>query len=208
MVRALDILGAERRLSEYEALFLSIKLSDTEQNVQEWERPYGDRLPVYQRVSGITSSGFKNYRHFRISKIDRIFPSYRFNNYKNEIFSFLCRKGHLSVAQWLRSLGGLNFHVDNAFRVACVGGHLIIAQRLYSPAEVDIHMRDESAFRCCCWNGNLELAHWLGMMMHFDLHHLSIAVWLYSLGDFSIHAQNDEAFYIPLSFDTWSTASG
>jgi hypothetical protein len=45
IVRCLDILGAERRLSEYEGA-LWIKLRGSTQNESEWERVCGDRLPV------------------------------------------------------------------------------------------------------------------------------------------------------------------
>jgi hypothetical protein len=45
IVRALDILGAERRMIEYEAL-LYMKLIDREKNEKEWEQVCGGRLSV------------------------------------------------------------------------------------------------------------------------------------------------------------------
>ena len=45
LVRALDILGAEERFSEYEAILL-IKLRKTGVDEFELERRYGDRLPI------------------------------------------------------------------------------------------------------------------------------------------------------------------
>jgi hypothetical protein len=45
IVRSMDILGAEMRLSEYEAI-LFLKLKDAIRDVNEWKRIYGERLPV------------------------------------------------------------------------------------------------------------------------------------------------------------------
>jgi hypothetical protein len=45
IVKALDILGAERRLSEYEVV-LYIKWYDLGENKKEFEIRYGERLPV------------------------------------------------------------------------------------------------------------------------------------------------------------------
>jgi hypothetical protein len=45
VVRSLDILGAERRLLEYEAI-LYMKLMEMDKNEEEWERIYGERLPA------------------------------------------------------------------------------------------------------------------------------------------------------------------
>src|SRR5258708_5575801 len=48
-------------------------------------------------------------------------------------FSWNCKNGHLNVAQWLYSLGGVNIHADNeyAFGCSCENGHINVAQWLY-----------------------------------------------------------------------------
>jgi hypothetical protein len=59
---------------------------------------------------------------------------------KEEIFSHLFSEGHLSLTQWLHSLGDVDIHAENddAFRVTCTNGHLSVAQWLYRLGNVNI----------------------------------------------------------------------
>ena len=110
----------------------------------------------------------------KIDQVDKdiIILYYLVDKTNQNKFCWACEKGHLKVAQWLYSLGGVNIHSEDekAFRVACKNGHLEVAQLLYSLGGVNIHIMDESAFRLACKEG-----------------HLEIALWLYSLGDVNIH---------------------
>jgi hypothetical protein len=182
--RALDILGAEKRLSEYEAL-LYMKLKEREENEKEWEKLCEDRLSV-SFVDHV-----KKFANWSLASILGIVGSQRLIEYflsidnsnsrleNDQIFLGLCYIGHLSVAQWLYSLGNMNNHtfIDLTFQSTCSKGHLSVAQWLYSLGDVNIHTEKEYTFRLACSGG-----------------HLSLAQWLYSLGGVNIHAENDEAF--------------
>ena len=197
IVRALDILGADRRLSEYEAL-LYMKLKERKKNKNEWERLCGDRLTVtfldhvkkftsfsLSKILGIVGSQrLIEYYLFGMDSSNNNSNSYSNNKLKDEIFLEICNNGHLSVAQWLHSFGNVNIHAknDQAFRLACLDGHLSLAQWLYSLGNVDIHVENDQSFRSACYNG-----------------HLSFAQWLFSLGDVDIHAENDQAFRLASS---------
>jgi uncharacterized protein len=195
IVRAFDILGAEKRLVEYEAL-LYIAWVDSELDETEWSKRCGERIPVsfFNHV--------KKYKHSsRKSKIIGSVGSQRLIEYflaispekdyffsssmdssllaAGAIFQQLCEQGQLSVAQWLYSSGDIDIHAedDNAFRGACRAGQLQIAQWLYNLGNIDIHASDEEAFRLACIHG-----------------HLSIAQWLYNFGNVNIHVENDDIF--------------
>ena len=66
---------------------------------------------------------------------------------------------------------------NDMFLIACENGHFYDAEWLYSLGNIDIHAKNEYAFRKSCQNG-----------------HLDVAKWLYFLGNIYIHANNDEAF--------------
>ena len=110
-------------------------------------------------------------------------------------FASECKEGHLELAQWLVSLGGVDIHAydEGAFRGACYNGHLELAQWLVSLGGIDIHANE--AFRWACGNGHLEVAQWLVSLGGIDIHiyndiafcwarnngHLKVAQWLVSL---------------------------
>ena len=140
----------------------------------------------------------------------------------NKGFIWNCQNGHLTVAQWLYALGGVDIHAENehAFRWSCRDGHLTVAQWLYSIGEgmdarkgqcnvnVNIHISNEYAFEWSCRNGHLTVAKWLYSLDGIDIHandeyafkwscisgHLNVVQWLYSLGNVNIHADNEYAF--------------
>lgn len=95
------------------------------------------------------------------------------------IFPFICRVGHLEVAQWIHGLGGVDIHADRdaAFFWACGFGKLTVAQWLHGLGGVDIHAEDDEAFREAC-----------------ECKHLDVAQWLHGLGGVDIHADNDLVF--------------
>jgi hypothetical protein len=188
IIRALDILGADMRLSEYEAV-LYIKLRNSEKNKCEWT--CGERLPVnffnhiqkFEFAALMEEAGSIEFVSAVLGTVgsQRLIEYY--NNYnqcdKNTMFFHLCINDHLIVAQWLYGLGGVNIHAGNdlAFRFACSNGHLSVAQWLYDLGGVNIHTMDDYAFRFTCSSGLL-----------------SVAQWLYGLGGINIHAENDYAF--------------
>ena len=81
----------------------------------------------------------------------------------DEPFKLACKNGHITVAKWLHSLGGVNIHADNeyAFRTSCENGHIDVAQWLHSLGGVNIYADNEYAFRTSCENGYTDLAQWL-----------------------------------------------
>jgi hypothetical protein len=179
IVRALDILGAEKRLSEYEIL-LYIKLKSIEKNQKEWEIKYGHKLPVsfFDHVKdfiGVYTIPIK----LGFLGSQRLIEFIANESNRNCIFMGLCTKGHLSLAQWLYSFGDINIHawMETGFRMACYNGHLSMAQWLYNLGDINIHPCEDFAFRGACKNG-----------------HLALAQWLYSLGGVNIHAKDDFAF--------------
>jgi hypothetical protein len=146
-----------------------------------------------------------------VSRKDDVYSYYCKNaigNNKNDMFRWTCEKGHLEVAQWLVSLGGVNIHVndDMAFLWICEKGHLEVAQWLVSLGGVNIHVNDDLSFRYACVNGHLKVAQWLyslgGVNIHAEndwvfkrsYHHgyREVAIWLYSLDGVDIHEFDDE----------------
>jgi hypothetical protein len=122
-VRALDILGAEILLPEYEAC-LHLKLKRTFYSEYDLRKNYGHRLPVcvFDRLKL-----FQNSANTTI--IDKIgsqrlisyFLRYHKNCRRDHVFINLFLFEHFTIAQRLYSLGGINIHVQNdyAFHIAC-----------------------------------------------------------------------------------------
>jgi hypothetical protein len=214
MVRSFDILGAAKRLSEYEAL-LYMKLKDTLKSKELWEEICGERLPV---------SFFEHVEKFKFR--DGLFLDvvgligsqrlieYFSKNYpqvdNHRMFIMLCENGHLSVAQWLQNLHSVDIHAqhEQAFRKFCKNGQLTIAQSLYDFGGVNIHANDDEAFRWASKAGHLHVVQWLYGLGGVNIHsrnneafrmtchngHLAVAQWLYGFGEVNIHYNYDEAF--------------
>ena len=104
-------------------------------------------------------------------------------------FRMSCQNNHLTVAQWLYSLGEGMDRIDpssparkgqgnikirpscqDAFKMCCQCGRLTVAQWLYSLGDIDIHDQGDYAFQWACQNG-----------------HLVVAQWLYSLGNVNLN---------------------
>jgi hypothetical protein len=148
IVRALDILGAEMRLSEYEA---TLYMTLGEEEIQ-WEKRGETRLPVsfFDHVSK-----FKNYPIPHIigrTGSQRLIEFFLVKNNDEQshidIFTGLCAQGHLSLAQWFYSTRNVPIHAwnESAFRWACEESRLSIAQWLYSLGDVNIHIDDDYSF--------------------------------------------------------------
>jgi hypothetical protein len=178
IVRSFDILGAERRLSEYEAL-LYMKLKAVEPNVSSWQKRCGDRLPVcffdlvkiFETLSYLSGT----IRVLGIIGSQRLIEFVMENDpslNKNGLMTTLCENGHLSLAKWLRDLGGVDFHLGDSmsFEYACLNGHLSVAQWLYGLGHVDIHYSDDRPFQAACQNGHLSVAQWVHGLGGVDIY--------------------------------------
>jgi len=122
-----------------------------------------------------------------------------YRDYPN-IFQYLCKKGYLSLAQWLLSVKPniiISARNEEAFRYACGNGHLSVAQWLLSvEPTINISAYNEQAFMYACGRGHLLVAQWLlsvkpniNISAGYDEAfkyackngHLSVAEWLQSL---------------------------
>jgi hypothetical protein len=237
IVRALDILGAETRLAEYEAV-LVLKLKEAEDDEREWERRYGDRLPVsffdhlksirYLETSQLLGSvGSQRLIEYYLMKISK---TYQLDLFKQGIFLGLCRFGHLSMAQWLyyQDRNNFYFHRDVAFFYACTDGHLSVAQWIYSLGDLNIDTVNEKSFPMACESGHLSIVQWiysLGGVVFDELNihalfdrvcqrgQLSVAQWLHDRSGLDIHVENDRAFRLicengHLSIAQWLVSLG
>jgi hypothetical protein len=211
IVRALDILGAEGMLSEYEAL-LYLKLKETGESKKEWERMCGERLPVsffnnankfpFVKEATLEVLGINGSRRL----IGYFLEKYQDLN-RNELFINLCSNGHLLVAQWLYDLGDVNisFNVDAAFRGACHNGHTPVVRWLYDHGGIDIH---SGLFFSACMLDHLSMAQCLYEIGGINIRsnydhvfrstcnggHLSVAQWLHEVEGVNGHASYDGAF--------------
>jgi hypothetical protein len=210
IVRALDILGAERRLLEYEAL-LYVRLRQIGNDDIEWEKICGKRLPVN------VLDQLKKFRFYSPSCIIGKVGSQRLIEYfletyhqsnRYHIFIGLCSGGNLFITQWFYNLGLVDIHEksEEVFQVACSHGHLLIAQWLHR--EFNIHDQDGYIFRKTCAEGHLLVIQWLYSLGNINIHalddhafqeacshgHITVAQWLYSLGDVNIHSRYEYAF--------------
>ena len=86
-----------------------------------------------------------------------------FLGHKNATLRGACENGHIEVAKWVYSLGGVNIHGynDYAFRLACGNGHLEVAKWIYSLDDVDIQGYTDDALNRASKNGNVEVVKWL-----------------------------------------------
>jgi hypothetical protein len=178
IVRALDILGAERRLTEYEvSLYIKLKTGKADEeeyvgglrDVIEWAKRRRDRLPVSfsdhivekcQNCSipyVVGKVGSQKLMEYCLENYPSIFK-----DSKNGLFTGLCEYEHLSAAQWLYNQGELDIRwCSVAFQRSCANGYLSVAQWLYSIGHVTIRANGNDAFQKACRNGHILVAQWL-----------------------------------------------
>ena len=87
------------------------------------------------------------------------------NEFGNEIFCLVCRRGMLDVAQQIYSAKVINIDTKKfncAFSAVCYAGHFDVAQWLDSIMDVKMHIiYNCNALPNACNQGHLELAKWL-----------------------------------------------
>ena len=68
-------------------------------------------------------------------------------------FRVTCQNGHLEVAQWVYSLGGVDHHTEDegALQRACQNGHLETVQYLF-----DLGIPEQSVVDCLRWETTRE----------------------------------------------------
>lgn len=114
----------------------------------------------------------------------------------DELFCALCSGGFLDEAKWLVSLHSTN--VPNSNKLG----------PLVSLGGVNIHAKNDWAFRFACYYDRIDIANWLLTSGNVDIHFgddevfrfacyfglIEVAKWYLSLGGVYIHAENDWAF--------------
>jgi hypothetical protein len=213
LVRTFDILGAEKRLREYEAI-LNFKFNNaTSIDRIHWKYQYRKKLPIsfYERMKY-----FDHKVRWRQSICEigsqRLLEYFSDRNLLDNVitFGFLCRFGYLELAQWFCNRESIDIHAceDHAFSSACAEGRIAVAKWLYSFGNINISKHIAAFVRSACYSGSLELAQWLYSLttnyIYYDINYtfqiacekgnLHIAQWVYSLGGVNIHSGNDMAF--------------
>jgi hypothetical protein len=165
IVRSLDILGAEKRLLEYEGL-LYMKLKEIERNTVEWERICGERLPVsfsdHKKVFSPYTTVSEIIGRIGSQRLIKYFSDKNHLLEPNVIFIELYASNHLSTAQWFNSFGEVNMSslYDEVFRDVCRKGYLSFAQWLYSFEEFTMLVKYDDAFRGACNGDHIPMIEW------------------------------------------------
>lgn len=85
-------------------------------------------------------------------------------NIPDYIFGSVCSHGHLDIAKWLYSIvNDINIHyIENyTFDRVCGNGHLDVAKFLLSIYNINIHVNNDSVFKNCIHENQLEVIKWL-----------------------------------------------
>jgi hypothetical protein len=223
IIRMYDILGAEKRLREYEILLYE-KIIERDERFTWRESNYGKRLPVCfeSHIYEMRQIGDTMWNILHIgSKPLLIYKLQRGNitpQWKNLLFNRLCTTGKLEVLIWFHELIQFDLKlivIIDSFRQSCINGHLEVVQWLYNfyckdyTYHQQFHVYLGEIFRCVCTSGKLQVAQWLYTLDNtLDIHayddlafrnacrngHFEIMHWLYGLGGIPIHGWNSCAF--------------
>jgi hypothetical protein len=159
MIRAYDILGAERRFGEYTVLFY-LKLKGKNE-WHDWQYIYKGRLPILAEdlMIDLRSSWATKVGAIGSQKLIEYLLEKSLNySSESELFQAVCNSGHLDIAKWLLSLGGGKIPPYESFQRAYIAGNLAMAQWLYTFPRFQF---DSNVFTTVCHAGSQNTAEWL-----------------------------------------------